>query len=112
MTNSIEITPFRAFYMTAGTTILLIGVFVVGIHWGKSSILEAERLKAQNEVTHQIVRVGDQPNAVVTDLARTACIGDNDYDKCISTFLEPFAPSYVVNLVDGTYTQIVPRTEP
>lgn len=85
---------------------MLIGVYELG-HWmGTRSELGAAKLSAANEIIYNVVRIGDAPSPQVVDMAKDSCRGNSYYAECITDFIAPFQPAYLVNQVTGVYSRI------
>lgn len=103
MNTKLEI---KTFFITISVIVVLAATFTIGAFYGSHNVLQAERLKAQHEVTHVVVRVSDKPDPTVVELAKDSCRSNARYNECVQDFIEPFAPTYIVNVLSGNYTRI------
>ncbi len=82
-----------------------VAIFAGGVFYGNYSVLDGERLKAQNETLYRLVTVQNvAPPSELMSAANEVCAGEErgSKDTCMKDFLQNYGDVYVVNLIDGT----------
>lgn len=87
---------------------IVLGLLLMGAvpSWflGASSVTDADRLAAANDVIHKVVRVATEPSESLVVIGERNCRGEGqNFDSCMEDFLSNYADHYVVNLVTGEY---------
>lgn len=89
----------------AGVVIVFVA-YSIGFKFGRDSVTNADRLAAQNEVQHEIVRVTRVPTAEVFTQAEDSCTTARYREDCINDYIGMFSDYYQVNLVTGTRAKV------